>query len=67
MARDDPLARRRPLSHVRPQLKDRTAVESYKAGQQLDVAAILKEGEAVDVAGLTVGKGFQGKRWMDRV
>lgn len=46
-------------------LKDRAAVESYKPGQQLDAASILKEGEAVDIAGLTVGKGFQGtiKRW----
>ena len=45
-----------------PQLKDRATVESYKPGQQLDVSELLKEGEAVDVAGLTVGKGFQGER-----
>lgn len=45
---------------ARPQLKDRAAVEAYKPGQQLDVASILKEGETVDIAGLTVGKGFQG-------
>lgn len=42
------------------QLKDRATVESYQPGQQLDVSSLLKEGETVDIAGVTVGKGFQG-------
>ncbi len=37
-------------------------MESYQPGQALDVAALLKEGETVDVAGVTVGKGFQGRQ-----
>ncbi|MEW5298912.1 MAG: hypothetical protein WDW36_001982 [Sanguina aurantia] len=46
-------------------LKDRAVVESYTPGQQLDVSELFKEGMPVDIAGLTVGKGFQGsiKRW----
>ena len=40
------------------QLKD---VESYEPGQQLDPNEIFKVGEMVDVAGTTVGKGFQGE------
>ncbi|KAG2428382.1 hypothetical protein HYH02_014398 [Chlamydomonas schloesseri] len=55
-----------PMRHlVEFKLKDRAAVEAYQPGQALDVAALLKEGEPVDVAGVTVGKGFQGtiKRW----
>jgi ribosomal protein L3 len=35
-------------------------VQAYQPGQELDVGALLKEGETVDVAGVTVGKGFQG-------
>ncbi|MEW5313250.1 MAG: hypothetical protein WDW38_004834 [Sanguina aurantia] len=41
-------------------LKDRAVVESYTPGQQLDVSELFKEGMPVDIAGLTVGKGFQG-------
>lgn len=44
------------------QLKDKTKVTSYQPGQQLDVNEIFKEGDLVDVAGITIGKGFQGKR-----
>ena len=40
------------------QLKD---VEGYEPGQQLNPDEIFKVGEMVDVAGTTVGKGFQGK------
>ncbi|KXZ48522.1 hypothetical protein GPECTOR_27g693 [Gonium pectorale] len=56
----------KPMRHlVEFKLKDRAAVEAYQPGQELDIAAVLKEGETVDVAGVTVGKGFQGtiKRW----
>ncbi|GLC47033.1 Plastid ribosomal protein L3, imported to chloroplast, large ribosomal subunit [Pleodorina starrii] len=55
-----------PMRHlVEFKLKDRATVESYQPGQALDVASLLKEGETVDIAGVTVGKGFQGtiKRW----
>lgn len=55
-----------PMRHlVEFKLKDRSAVEAYKAGQPLDIAGLIKEGENVDIAGVTVGKGFQGaiKRW----
>ncbi len=40
------------------QLKE---VESYEPGQQLDPNEIFNVGEMVDVAGTTVGKGFQGE------
>ena len=42
------------------QLKD---VESFEPGQQLDPNEIFKVGEMVDVAGTTVGKGFQGETY----
>ncbi len=44
------------------QLKDAAKVASYTPGQQLQVSEIFKEGEVVDVAGTTIGKGFQGER-----
>ena len=40
------------------QIKD---VGSYEAGQQLNVEDMFKAGDLVDVAGTTIGKGFQGK------
>lgn len=40
------------------QLKD---VEGYEPGQQLNPDEIFKVGEMVDIAGTTIGKGFQGK------
>jgi hypothetical protein len=49
----------------RPQLRDAEAVAAFQPGQALDIGAMFKEGDAVDVAGTSVGKGFQGsiKRW----
>ena len=40
-------------------------VKSYASGQQLKVEELFKVGDLVDVAGITIGKGFQGtiKRW----
>jgi large subunit ribosomal protein L3 len=40
------------------------STEGYKAGQEIKVD-IFKEGEFVDITGITKGKGFQGgmKRW----
>lgn len=35
-------------------------VANYEPGQQLQVSDIFKEGDLVDVAGTTIGKGFQG-------
>lgn len=40
------------------QLKD---VTGYEPGQQLSVEEIFKVGDLVDVAGTTIGKGFQGE------
>jgi large subunit ribosomal protein L3 len=42
------------------QLKDAEKVASYTPGQKLEVAEMFKEGDNVDVAGTTIGKGFQG-------
>lgn len=55
-----------PLKHLREfKLADGAKVAEYTPGQALDIAAMFKEGDKVDVAGTTVGKGFQGtiKRW----
>jgi ribosomal protein L3 len=35
-------------------------VETYQPGQQLKVDEFFKEGDLVDVAGTSIGKGFQG-------
>eukprot|EP00877_Chromochloris_zofingiensis_P014891 jgi/Chrzof1/9656/Cz04g11060.t1 len=47
------------------QLKEADKVTQYQPGQQLDVAEMFKAGDMVDIAGTTIGKGFQGaiKRW----
>lgn len=42
------------------QLVDSSKVSSYQPGQELDVASMFKEGDKVDIAGTTIGKGFQG-------
>lgn len=55
-----------PMRHLKEwKLKDKAKVTSYTPGQQLEVTEIFKEGECIDVAGTTIGKGFQGnvKRW----
>ena len=44
-----------------PQLKDKAQVTAFTPGQQLEVSEMFKEGDYVDVAGITIGKGFQGK------
>ncbi len=36
------------------------SVEGYEPGQQLNYAEIFKVGDIVDIAGTTIGKGFQG-------
>jgi hypothetical protein len=36
------------------------SVDGYEAGMQLDVTAMFKEGDLLDVQGTSVGKGFQG-------
>ena len=35
-------------------------MEGYEPGQQLKVEETFKEGDKVDVAGTSIGKGFQG-------
>lgn len=42
------------------QLKEADKVTQYQPGQQLDVAEMFKAGDMVDIAGTTIGKGFQG-------
>ena len=52
-----------PLRHLREfKVKD---VSAYAPGQALAVDEMFKEGDFVDVAGTSIGKGFQGgiKRW----
>ena len=39
------------------QLKD---IEGFEVGQQLSLTEMFKEGDFIDVAGKSVGKGFQG-------
>ncbi len=36
------------------------SVEGYEPGQQLNVEEVFKVGDIVDVAGTSIGKGFQG-------
>lgn len=58
-----------PMKHLREfKLRDAAKVAEFAPGQQLDAAAMFKEGDEVDVAGTTIGKGFQGtiKRWGHR-
>jgi large subunit ribosomal protein L3 len=52
-----------PLRKLREfKLKD---VSTFEPGQALAVEEMFKEGDLVDVAGISIGKGFQGgvKRW----
>ncbi|GBF98187.1 50S ribosomal protein chloroplastic-like [Raphidocelis subcapitata] len=58
-----------PMKHLREfKLKDAAKVASFAPGQKLDVAEMFKEGDNIDIAGTTIGKGFQGtiKRWGHR-
>lgn len=53
---------------MHPALSDRSQMDTLpevQAGQQLDITTLFKEGDLVDVAGTSSGKGFQGgiKRW----
>lgn len=55
-----------PLKHLTEfRLKDAKQIEKYQPGQKLDVEEVFKKGEFLDVAGVSIGKGFQGtiKRW----
>lgn len=47
------------------QLKDKAKVEAMKPGQQLSASEIFKEGQVIDVAGTTIGKGFQGNSLLE--
>ncbi len=42
------------------QLKDKAKLATYQPGQLLNVSEMFKEGDKVDVAGTSIGKGFQG-------
>ncbi|GAX78833.1 hypothetical protein CEUSTIGMA_g6270.t1 [Chlamydomonas eustigma] len=55
-----------PMKHLREwKLKDKKTVSSFTPGQKLEVTEMFKEGDFIDIAGITIGKGFQGtvKRW----
>jgi large subunit ribosomal protein L3 len=43
------------------QLKDKAKVTAMKPGQQLTASEIFQEGALIDIAGTTIGKGFQGE------
>lgn len=43
------------------------APEGYESGQQLKVSEMFKEGDLIDVAGTTIGKGFQGASLISNV
>ncbi|KAF8072695.1 RPL3 [Scenedesmus sp. PABB004] len=50
-----------PMKHLREfKLLDAAKVDAYKPGDKLDIGAMFKAGDSVDVAGTSVGKGFQG-------
>lgn len=52
-----------PLRHLREfKVKD---LPEYEPGQALPIEELFKAGDQVDVAGMSIGKGFQGgiKRW----
>jgi large subunit ribosomal protein L3 len=46
------------VKNLNVQLLD--GVADYQPGQQLRVEEMFKEGDLIDVAGTSVGKGFQG-------
>ena len=55
-----------PLRHLREfKVKDASALEGYEVGKEIELDALFEKDQLVDVAGTTVGKGFQGtiKRW----
>lgn len=55
---------RHPLRCTTLQVKD---ASGYEAGQQLNLVDMFKAGDMVDVAGTTIGKGFQGGGMAERV
>ncbi|KAI8463354.1 MAG: plastid/chloroplast ribosomal protein L3 [Monoraphidium minutum] len=58
-----------PMKHLREfKLKDAAKVATFAPGQKLDVNEMFKEGDSIDIAGTTIGKGMQGtiKRWGHR-
>lgn len=55
-----------PLRHLCEfKVKDASQLEGMEVGQQLDMTTLFEKDQTVDVAGMTIGKGFQGsiKRW----
>ncbi len=41
--------------------------EGFEVGQQLNVTDMFKEGDLVDIAGKSIGKGFQGENQISEV
>lgn len=55
-----------PLRHLCEfKVKDAGQLEGMEVGQQIDMTKLFEKDQSVDVAGMTIGKGFQGsiKRW----
>lgn len=55
-----------PLRHLCEfKVKDAGQLEDMEVGQQIDMTKLFEKDQVVDVAGMTIGKGFQGsiKRW----
>lgn len=55
-----------PLRHLREfRVKDPAMLEGYEVGKEIELGTLFEKDQLVDVAGTTVGKGFQGtvKRW----
>lgn len=55
-----------PLRHlVEFKVRDSAELEGMDVGTQLDLTTMFEAGKLVDIAGTSIGKGFQGsiKRW----
>ena len=55
-----------PLRHLCEfKVKDTGKLEGMEVGQQLDMTTLFEKDQLVDIAGMTIGKGFQGsvRRW----
>lgn len=46
-------------------MKDTALLEGYEIGKEIEIDALFEKDQLVDIAGTSIGKGFQGtvKRW----
>jgi large subunit ribosomal protein L3 len=55
-----------PLRHLREfRVKDPAQLEGFEVGTKIELGQLFQVDQLVDIAGTTIGKGFQGtiKRW----